>query len=232
MFISLVKDRAFPLASFGLVRLVVGVFLLASAGLKIYGLAFDPFGDDSLLGSPQLLIAAIELEIILGLWLLSGWAPCTSCLAAVGFFGVLAAVSLYLALDGRPSCGCFGAVTVSPWLTFALDTVIIAFLFAFRPARTRQSLQPTLFQSYLSTSLGAAAFLALIAGAFLISVDNPNCRAGSTARRVGRRGTSLGLGRGRRTRRATHRYRQTDQSWRHARSNRGRDCGLLVRHHE
>jgi hypothetical protein len=70
-------------------------------------------------------IASIELEITLGVWLLSGWFQRGAWLGALGFFGVLAGVSLYLALIGQRSCGCFGRVPVNPWLTFTLDVWLL-----------------------------------------------------------------------------------------------------------
>jgi hypothetical protein len=37
-------------------------------------------------------------------------------------------VSLYLALAGQRSCGCFGRMTVSPWLTLIFDIAAMAAL--------------------------------------------------------------------------------------------------------
>lgn len=72
---------------------MLGVFLLIAAGLKAYGLAFDPLSQDSFLASPRLLIATIGVEILLGLWLLSGWSARAAWVAALGFFGILAGVA-------------------------------------------------------------------------------------------------------------------------------------------
>jgi len=54
-------------------RIALGLFLLVTAALKLHGLAVDPLAGDSFLASPRLQIAAIEVELLLGLWLLSGW---------------------------------------------------------------------------------------------------------------------------------------------------------------
>ena len=99
---------------FHIVRVALGLFLLVVAYQKAHGLVGDPFATDSFLSSPRLLVATIELEIVLGLWLLSGWLPRAVWMTTLAFFGILAAVSLYLALEGQQSCGCFGRVTVSP----------------------------------------------------------------------------------------------------------------------
>jgi len=54
---------------------VLGLFLLVTAGLKIHGLYTDPYSEESILLTPRLLVAVIEVEIVLGLWLLSGLVP-------------------------------------------------------------------------------------------------------------------------------------------------------------
>jgi hypothetical protein len=158
---------------FALARIVVGLFLLGTAGLKLYALALDPFGQDSLLGSPRLLIATIEVEIILSVWLLSGWAQRASWLAALAFFGVAACTGLYMALDGQSSCGCFGPVAVSPWLAFGLDASVIAALLIMRPARAEDHPRGSRLQGVYSIALGTAAFLVLIGGAFALAFDDP-----------------------------------------------------------
>jgi hypothetical protein len=67
------------------VRRVLGAFLLVAAGLKAHGLALDPLAEDSFLASPRLQVATIEVETVLGLWLLAGrWAR-MAWAAALGF---------------------------------------------------------------------------------------------------------------------------------------------------
>lgn len=124
-----------PLATPGSQALVtaLGCLLLAAAGAKAYGFAFDPLSQDSFLASPRLQIAEIEIEALLGVWLLSGWGRRAAWGAALALFGILACVSCYLALAGQPSCGCFGRVTINPWVTFTLDVLIVAALSYWRP---------------------------------------------------------------------------------------------------
>jgi hypothetical protein len=107
-----------PGKAFRILSLVLGIFLLSAAALKAQGLVTDPLAQDSFLASPRLLVATIEIESILGLWLLSGWWPRASWAATLVFFGILAGTSFYLGWAGQSSCGCFGRVRVSPWLTF------------------------------------------------------------------------------------------------------------------
>jgi hypothetical protein len=79
-----------------LIRVALGTFLLVAAGLKAHSLVTDPLSQEAFFASPRLLIATIEVEIVLGLWLLSGWFVRAAWLTALGFFGLLAGVSLYL----------------------------------------------------------------------------------------------------------------------------------------
>jgi hypothetical protein len=159
--------------AFLIVRWLVGLLLLTAAGLKIHALATDPLSQDSLLLSPRLQIATIQVEIVLGLWLLSGWAVRAAWLASIGFFVILAGSSLYLALDGQPSCGCFGRVTVNPWWTFALDAAVVAVLAVCSPPLSSQTIPGARLRGVLTTVLGAAAILALVGGAFLLFSGDP-----------------------------------------------------------
>jgi hypothetical protein len=68
------------------------------------------------------------VEWLLGLWLISGCMERGAWIVALGFFGILSLVSLSLGLTGQPSCGCFGAIQVHPWWTFALDVLILGML--------------------------------------------------------------------------------------------------------
>jgi hypothetical protein len=71
---------------FQIVRFVLGGFLLVAAGLKAHGLALDPFTEGSVLASARLQVATIEIEIVLGLWLLSGWSILGAWTSALIFF--------------------------------------------------------------------------------------------------------------------------------------------------
>jgi len=161
-----------------LVFRALGLVLLVAAGLKGHELALDPLADDSFLASPRLQIALVELEILLGLWLLSGLARRGAWVAALGFFIAVAGVSLYMALAGQTSCGCFGRLTVNPWLSFAFDGTAVAALVIWRPLCSQG--QPAAWlRGVLRIGLGTGAFLTLIGGAFLLAFDYP---AGALAR--------------------------------------------------
>jgi hypothetical protein len=149
--------------------------LLVAAGLKAHGLAVDPYASDSIFFTPRLQIATIEVEVFLGLWLLSGWSAHAARVTAVGFFALLASVSFYLALTGQRSCGCLGRVEVNPWLTFAFDVAVMAALALFRPQPIHAPNQhtDTWFVGVLKTVAGAVAILVLVSGVFLLASDNP-----------------------------------------------------------
>ena len=93
--------------------------------------------------SPRVQLIGMEVEALVGLWLVSGYARRGAWVAGITLFAILAAVSLYLAAVGQASCGCFGRVEVSPWLSFSLDSVCVVAMAAFRPVRMNESFSRT-----------------------------------------------------------------------------------------
>lgn len=122
----------FP-ASFPQLRILLGSVLLVAAGLKAHALWTDPIPPLSLFSSPRWQLALLEVEALVGLWLVIGWSPLGAWLVGFVAFGLLGLVSLYLALLGESSCGCFGKVAVSPWVTFVGNVVAAATLWRWRP---------------------------------------------------------------------------------------------------
>lgn len=117
-----------------LVRIGAAVLLLTAATLKCWQLATEPIIETGLLNSRWLLMVAVEFELFLAVLLLSNvWARPIWTLALV-CFSVFACISLYKALSGDASCGCFGRVPVNPWYTTALDLLVIAAFMQWRPA--------------------------------------------------------------------------------------------------
>jgi hypothetical protein len=144
---------------FHVVRVVLGLFLLVAAGLKTHGLALDPVDPDSFFASPRLILATVEIEVLLSLWLLSGWSPRAAWVAALGFFGILSCVSLYSALIGQESCGCFGRVPVNPWFTFGLDVLAVSAFAVWRAPKAPNASVWTWFMGFLKAGAGAGALL-------------------------------------------------------------------------
>jgi hypothetical protein len=121
---------------FRIVCISLGLLLLIAAGMKLQHASWEPFGQ-ALIIPARVRIILIEVEAILGLWLLSCRASVLLRPVAAAYFAVLAAVSLFLAVNGEPSCGCFGDVTVNPWIAFAIDIGAATLLAGLRPVHDR-----------------------------------------------------------------------------------------------
>lgn len=115
-------------------RIALGCLLLVTAGLKTHQLATEPILGHSIFDSRWILIAAVEFEIFFGLWLLRGLLPRLTWMAAIGCFSLFACVSLYKALSGEVSCGCFGKVEVNPWIVTSFDIFVCVSLILSLPA--------------------------------------------------------------------------------------------------
>lgn len=113
-----------------IVRVLVGLFLIVVAGLKLYGLSVSAMPRTGILASPTIQSLVIGWELLLGVWLLSGIARTLSWRAAIVTFLSFTIVSGYYGIIGQVSCGCFGAVETSPWFTTALDFSIVSVLLA------------------------------------------------------------------------------------------------------
>ena len=101
--------------------------------MKLYGLNVTPFAQYGRLMSPTVQFAAVEWEIILGVWLLSGHNPVGAWFAALFTFLTFAGVSLHLGMIGQASCGCFGTLKASPWHAFTVDVMALVLLGIVRP---------------------------------------------------------------------------------------------------
>ena len=148
-------------------RMVLGLLLLVAAGLKAHQLATEPVPETSLLTSRWFLIIWVETEIVLGLWFLTGLARRAAWGAALACFSVFSLVTLYKALSGDVSCGCFGRVEVSPWYTFVLDVAAVGALVLFRPD-TRTPVRAT--TSRARFGVAAAAGFVVVIGAGLAAI--------------------------------------------------------------
>jgi len=109
----------------------IGLLLLAAALLKYQHTSWEPFGQ-AVVVPQRVRTILIEIEAVLGVWLVSGIAPYALRPATIAYFCALAAASVVLVVNGEPSCGCFGRVTLDPRATLALDLLIIAVLAGMR----------------------------------------------------------------------------------------------------
>ncbi len=151
------------------IRCSVAVLLLTAAYLKIRG-----YGDSSLdlngawYSNPFLEAVAIQWELLLGLWLISGQFQVGSRIAALATFTLFASRSLYLGSIGEVSCDCFGSIKTSPWFAFCLDVVALTTLVVLRPqASTLMDAGASTLRRLVAVAglitLGAAGILGSIA---------------------------------------------------------------------
>jgi hypothetical protein len=118
---------------FAIVRIVAALLLLVAAGLKAHQLATEPVVAAGFLESRWFLIAVVEFELFLGIWLVSALLPRATRFASIICFSVFACVSLLKALSGAATCGCFGSVAVNPMYTSALDFAMVLLLVYWHP---------------------------------------------------------------------------------------------------
>ena len=64
------------------------------------------------------------------LWLVSGAYSPVLKWSAVGLFVLFAAYNVHRWLGGYATCGCFGAVSIPPWLTLLVDLGVIGLFLA------------------------------------------------------------------------------------------------------
>ena len=127
------KAACSNITGFDVVRVILAVLLLIAAALKAYQLATEPVANDGIFSYRWSLIFQVEFEIVLGLWLLSGLHRRLAWFISIASFSLFSCVTLYKALSGEASCGCFGKVEVNPWYTLILDVVAVVALLIFRP---------------------------------------------------------------------------------------------------
>ena len=118
---------------YDVLRIALGLLLLGATALKGYQLATEPVVGTGLLNSRWFLMATVEFELFFGLWLLAGVFPRSTQVVAIGCFALFGFVSLWKALGGEATCGCFGNMSVNPWLTASFDWVIVISLLCCRP---------------------------------------------------------------------------------------------------
>jgi hypothetical protein len=118
---------------YSLVSRVLGLLLLAAAVLKLNGLAIEPVARTGVFSLPEFQLGLVEIECALATWLLWGISPVASWLSCSLAFALFAAASFYQGWIGQASCGCFGRLSVNPWITFSGDLIALAALVVSRP---------------------------------------------------------------------------------------------------
>lgn len=103
----------------------LGAILFVGGLLKLYVFAVTGQEDDF----ATIFFAALsELEVFAGIWLMSGCRSEDTRPWVVVIFAGLWGSSLYHALAGDCSCGCFGLVAVNPWLVLIFDLIVVIVL--------------------------------------------------------------------------------------------------------
>ena len=171
------------------VAVVLGLVLIAAAGLKLYGLRVSPVPAVGSFASPRLGVAVAAWEIVLGLWLIARF-DALAWLAALGTFGSFAAVSGYFGFVGVANCGCFGAVKTSPWAAFGVDLAALVLLVLIRPRRADFVDSPFRIHT-------AGKVLAFMLAAFAVAWGVAVLAFGSTEQALAKlRGEHIGLSAG------------------------------------
>jgi hypothetical protein len=143
-----------------LVPLSLGLVLLAAAFFKGTDPATLILPAGGFQSSKYGLVALIEAEAFLGLWLITGIYPRASRLLAILSFSCFSLVSLTQAMSGQESCHCFGRHSVNPWLMLSLDIVALALLSSWSPVQngTAGRSRPWTFALLVLLFLPLAAF--------------------------------------------------------------------------
>jgi hypothetical protein len=112
----------------------LGILLLTAAVLKGWQLLTEPVANSDIWSYRPFLILAVEFELALAVWLLSGLFRKAAWLASLSCFSLFSMITFYKAVTGAASCGCFGSVHVNPWITLlAIDLPAVIALSIFRP---------------------------------------------------------------------------------------------------
>ncbi|MDR2439727.1 MAG: hypothetical protein LBE12_10220 [Planctomycetaceae bacterium] len=127
---------------FGQLRFIITAVLFFAAGLKTHQLATVPLPPPiqgslftpllEFLNHRGLLILVTEIEILFALFLCSGIWRRWTWLVSLFCFSAFSLISAMKGLSGEGSCGCFGIVTVNPWITTTIDVIFVTFLIVFR----------------------------------------------------------------------------------------------------
>ncbi len=145
-------------------RWIVGLLLVAAALLKGLDLILHPASVLANDTSQFLVPLLVGCELALGLLAIADIYWSRLRLLAILLFASFASYSLWLALHGAASCGCFGPLEIHPWWTFLLDCIVLAglmgeYLWVGREEKNDSS-SPTL----ATTSLSLVSILLLPLG--------------------------------------------------------------------
>jgi hypothetical protein len=117
-----------------LLPMFVGAFVATACFAKAYQSFANPLIETLQTSiEPWFRVSLIGSEIAFGAWLCCGLLQRQTRKVAIALFLVYLAVSFYYAISGKASCGCFGDVPLHPWLTAAMDAVVVFALVRWQP---------------------------------------------------------------------------------------------------
>jgi hypothetical protein len=146
------------------VRAAIGALLIGAAALKslqLISLWATPL-DNALPRGPAL--GAASGEFLLGVWFVASRRSRAAWTAVLLVFIGFACYSVAGGIQGKLSCGCFGRIGVSPWLSLAVDCATIAALVVIRPMSTAAASQPARWWRPAIAAAVCALPLAVTAG--------------------------------------------------------------------
>lgn len=136
---------------------VVGAVLLITACLKAHHAVVQPL-DSTVEVVAYVLIVA---ESTIGMWLTIGTPNILTWRITVVGFAVLAGVSAVKALGGATSCGCFGAINVSPWFTLTFDSAILTVLLTIPRGAIKVRTSPPTSREFVAGGIVATSLIAV-----------------------------------------------------------------------
>lgn len=98
---------------------------------------------DGLLEHHYAILGGAGVEVVLASLLLTGLWPKPARRAAIILFAVFSCIAGLKMLNHAQSCGCFGAVRVSPVYTLLFDILVVAALLALRAAKPEEATSVT-----------------------------------------------------------------------------------------
>jgi hypothetical protein len=158
------------------VMTLAGLLLIAAAILKAHEnltIYFPSWHEKGVWESWEFFLVQIPVEFALGVWMVSGLFRKASWLAGTAAYWGFVGVTLYKALGGAESCGCFGQIQVNPWITlFAIDVPFALLLTIFRP-KGHKLLPPPWPNVWHALGTAVPVFAALILAAPMLVAFRP-----------------------------------------------------------
>jgi hypothetical protein len=124
----------FRLAPYGTLKHLAGILLTGAAAFHAYQIiSYGRLRDNSLGSTTSVQVPVVMGELLLGLWLVMGLNTRVTRIVACVVFLCLLEVALWHAIEGRRTCGCFGALEINPWVTVIADSSILVGLLTLQP---------------------------------------------------------------------------------------------------